>query len=224
VVTGVQKRFGSVVALSGIDLVLRGGSVTGLVGPNGSGKSTLLGVVAGLVRPDSGVALVAGHPAAALAAAKAVAFVPDEPSGFDEITVNELLLLLARLHRVERAERRRTRLIEAFALAPLLGRRLGELSRGQRRRSALVAALQLDTPLLVVDEATATLDAVAVEALASAVGRAAARGGAVLLASHDEAFIRAVTDDVVTLAEGRIVERRALDIALAERCGEPSIV
>ena len=58
---------------------------------------------------------------------------------------------------------------EAFALPPLLDRQLGELSRGQRRRAALVAALQLDVPLLIVDEATATLDAAAVDALGDAI-------------------------------------------------------
>jgi ABC-type multidrug transport system ATPase subunit len=176
------------------------------------------------VRPDTGRVLVTGKPAGTLEAARAVAFVPDEPSGFDEITARELLLLLARLHRADGVERRRSRLIETFALAPLLDRQLGELSRGQRRRAALVAALQLDVPLLVVDEATATLDAAAVEALHSAVARAAARGGTVVLATHDQAFVRAAADRVVVLAEGQIVQRSPVSAVLEERRGEPSAV
>ena len=152
----------------------RPGAVVGLVGPNGSGKSTLLNIAAGLVAPDEGEAHAAGAPCRdASRGSRAVAFVPDEPAGLDELTVRELLSLLAVLHRVDAGvvDRRRGALVEAFALPPLLDRQLGELSRGQRRRAALVAALQLDVPLLIVDEATATLDAAAVDALGDAIAR-----------------------------------------------------
>ena len=150
---------------------------------------------------------VAGLHAGSLAAARAVAFVPDEPEGLDEITVHELLVLMARLHRVE-TEPCRMRLVDAFALQPLLNRRLGELSRGQRRRAALAAALQLDAPLVLVDEATAALDAASVRALRSTLARAASTGSAVVLAAHDRAFVHAVADAVIEL---RGQGRRTLD-------------
>ncbi len=220
--TRVTKRFGAVCALARVDLRVHSGAVVGLVGPNGSGKSTLLNIAAGLVAPDDGEAHAAGSRAGTLAAARAVAFVPDEPSGLDELTVRELLSLLAVLHRVgSTADQRRGALAEAFALPPLLDRQLGELSRGQRRRSALVAALQLEVPLLIVDEATATLDGAAVDALADAIAGWVRRGGGVVVASHDRTFVDAVSDEIVVLSAGEIVDRSPF-VPIVERCREPA--
>ena len=215
----LSKSFGDVRALTGVDLCVSRGEVVGVVGPNGSGKSTLLGVAAGLVRADGGSAFVAGAPVGTRAAARGTALVPDEPSGLDELTVWELLVLLAVLHGAsDQVERRRTVLTEAFELAPLFQRRLGELSRGQRRRAALVAALQLDAQLVLVDEATATLDADSVGALQDALVSVAARGAGVLLATHDRRFLEAIADDVVTLDRGALVPDPI------GRCREPVLV
>jgi len=181
------------------------GAVVGLVGPNGSGKSTLLGVVAGLVRADAGTALVAGRTVGTIEAARSLALVPDDPSGLDELTVHEHTALLHALHRAEGAEGRRSELAEAFELAPLLDRSLGALSRGQRRRAALAAAFALDVPLLLVDEATTTLDQTGVAALCDAIADATARGAGVLLATHDREFVSAVCDTVLDLRAGVIV-------------------
>lgn len=220
-ITGLCKRYGTVRALVDVELRARRGSVIGLVGPNGSGKSTLLRVVAGLVRPDAGVVEVGGRRAGTLDAARAAAFVPDEPDGLDEITVRELLTLIARLHRVD-AEPARMHLVDAFVLAPLLARRLGELSRGQRRRAAIVAAFQLDAPLVLVDEATAALDSASVGALRTALARASATGSAVVLATHDRAFVEGVADEIVVLSAGRVVEERPTGGRAIERSCEPA--
>ena len=218
--TRVTKRFGAVRALSRVDLRVPSGAVIGLVGPNGSGKSTLLNVAAGLVAPDEGQAFVLGADAGSLVAARAVAFVPDEPSGLDELTVRELLSLLTVLYRAgARDDRRSSGLVEAFALPPLLDRQLGELSRGQRRRAALVAALQLDVPLLLVDEATATLDASAVDALGDAIADLTRRGTGVVVASHHRSFVDAVADEIVVLSAGEIVDRPP-SVPIAVRCSE----
>ena len=206
-------------ALAGVDLYVPAGAVVGLVGPNGSGKSTLLSIAAGLLRPDAGEALVGGHAAGTLQAARAAAFVPDEPAGLDELTVRELLSLLAVLHGAgSLAVRRRAELAEGFALVPLLDRRVGELSRGQRRRAAIVAALQLDAVLVLVDEATAALDSSSIGALREALAGVAARGAGVLLAGHDRLFIDAVADEVCELDHGAIVP------SARARCREPVAV
>ena len=220
--TRVTKWFGVVCALTRVDLRVPAGAVVGLVGPNGSGKSTLLNIAAGLVAPDEGTAHAAGAPAGTVAGSRAVAFVPDEPAGLDELTVSELLSLLAVLHRVDAGvvDSRRGALVEAFALPPLLDRQLGELSRGQRRRAALVAALQLDVPLLIVDEATATLDTAAVDALGDAIAGWAHRGAGVVVASHDRTFVDAVSDEIVVLSAGEVVGRSA-PAPRVERCREP---
>ena len=220
-----MKRYGAVRALGGVDVLLPAGAVVGLVGPNGSGKSTLLGVVAGLVRADAGAALVAGWKAGTVEAARSLALVPDDPSGLDELSVREHAALLHALHRTEGAGARRSELVEAFELAPLLDRSLGALSRGQRRRAALAAAFALDVPLLLVDEATTTLDQAAVAALCDAIADAAARGAGILLATHDREFVSAVCDTVLELRDGEIVAELQLSFGhQARERGDPVAV
>ena len=218
---GLCKRYGDVTALDGVGLQVRAGSVVGLVGPNGSGKTTLLHVAAGLVRADRGTALVAGAAAGSRAARSALALVPDEPSGFDELTVAELVSLVHALWGADPASQARADvLVGAFGLEPRLGARLGSLSRGLRRQASAVAALSLAPPLLLVDEATATLDPEAVVVLREAVGALAGQGCGVLLATQDLHFAAAACDEVVLLVGGRVLERGEPDDLCARHAAD----
>jgi ABC-type multidrug transport system ATPase subunit len=204
----VRKRFGSAVALADVDLDVGAGSIVGLVGPNGSGKTTLLHAVAGLLPADSGSIVVAGAAAGTPAARAACALVPDEPSGLDELTVAELVTLVHALWPEDpRAARRAETLLEGFALDARKPQRLGTLSRGLRRQATAVAALSLAPRLLLVDEATATLDPEAVVVLSEAIGALAARGCGILLATQDLHFAGSVCDEIVLLHRGAVVDR-----------------
>jgi ABC-type multidrug transport system ATPase subunit len=218
-VQGVGKRFGAVRALAGVEIQVPAGMVVGLVGANGSGKTTLLHVAAGVLAPDAGRVLVCGAPAGTHDAARSTAFVPDEPAGLDELTVAELVALVAALHgRVQGDGGRREELLGRFGLDGLRDRRLAELSRGQRRRVSTVAALQLTAPLVLVDEATAALDARSVAALALSLREAADAGAGVLVAAHDTGFLHGVADLVVELSLGSV--RRPA----RRRTREPAVV
>jgi ABC-type multidrug transport system ATPase subunit len=96
---GVLVRFGSLRALDGLDLEAARGEIVGLLGPNGSGKTTALRVASGLVRPREGEGSVCGFPVGSLHARERLAFVPDEPSGLDELTASELVELMRALYR-----------------------------------------------------------------------------------------------------------------------------
>lgn len=199
----VEKRFGDVVALDRVDLCVRAGEIVVLVGANGSGKTTLLHVAAGLCRPDAGAALVSGARAGSMTARRATALVPDQPAGLDELTVEEHVRLAAGLASAPRAPGDAA--IAQLGLAPLRASRMDGLSRGQRRRAALAAALAAEPSLLLVDEATSTLDDAAVEALVAALRAHAGRGGAAVVATHDLTFARWVADRVALLSDGAIV-------------------
>lgn len=223
VVTGVSKRFGTSVALEGVDLHVGPGAVVGLVGPNGSGKTTLLRSAAGLVAVDSGSILVVGAPAGSHSARASSALVPDEPAGFDELTGGELVALAHALWKADEHARARSRtLVHAFGLEGRLDQRVGTLSRGLRRQVSAVAALSLGTPLVLVDEATATLDPEAVVVLGEALKALAGRGVGVLLATQDLHFAGAVCDEIVLLHRGVIIDRGS-PLALRDRHGAESI-
>lgn len=217
------RRFGGVAALSGLDLQVAAGTVVGLLGPNGSGKTTALRLVAGLDEPDAGLATVGGHRAGTIAARRRLAFVPDEPGGFDELTAGELVALVGALHgRPEGFDRRADVLLDAFGLRGRRGDSLATLSRGLRRQVSFVAACAVGAPLLLVDEATATLDPEAVIVVREALRAVAERGGAVLLASQDLHFAETVCDEVWLLAHGATVASGPV-AALLARAGASSL-
>jgi ABC-type multidrug transport system ATPase subunit len=207
VVRGLVRRYGDLVGLGGIDLVMARDEILGLVGPNGSGKTTLLHVVAGLSRADEGRVVVCGHDAGSREARASLSFVPDEPAGFDELTVREFGALVGALYDIGDAWRERfDTIVRAFGLEPRLDTRLGALSRGLRRQATIVVAFAVGRPLTLIDEATATLDPEAVVVLRSLVRANARHGGATVLATQDLAFAERACDCVVLLDRGVVVE------------------
>jgi ABC-2 type transport system ATP-binding protein len=208
VVQGVWKRYGSATALAAVDLRVEAGQVVGLVGPNGSGKTSLLHAAAGLLAVDAGSIQVAGTAAGSRAARAATALLPDEPAGFDELTVGELLSLVRALWGADEGAAVRARILAgAFALDDRLDQRLGALSRGLRRQASAVAAFSLAPALVLVDEATATLDPEAVVVLSEAVAALAAGGSGVLLATQDLHFADAACHEIVLLHRGAVIDR-----------------
>lgn len=208
VAQGVWKRYGSGTALAGVDLRVEAGAVVGLVGPNGSGKTTLLRAAAGLLTIDAGSIRIAGADSGSRAAREATALVPDEPTGFDELTVMEFFSLVRALWTAhDRVAIRAQVLTGAFGLTDRLDQRLGALSRGLRRQVSAIAAFSLAPPLILVDEATATLDPEAVVVLSEAVAALAARGCGVLLATQDLHFAGAVCHEIVLLHRGSVIDR-----------------
>jgi len=116
-VRDVGKRFGGLTALDGVELDVRAGAVVGLVGPNGSGKTTLLHAAAGLLSVDAGAIAVAGTPAGSRTARASSVLIPDEPTGFDQLSVMELVSLVHALWGAgDRATARAEVLVTAFGL------------------------------------------------------------------------------------------------------------
>lgn len=206
VVRGLRVVYGPTAAVDELDLVVEAGTVVGLVGPNGCGKTTTLRAVLGLIEPDAGTVDVQGVRGGTLRARALVASVPDEPTGLDELSVAELLQLTASLWRAESDFARRAELLlGVFGLRERVRSQLVSLSHGQRRLVSVVAAVALDRPLLLVDEATAALDPEAVIALREVVRVAAERGTGVLVATQDLHFAELVCDRVTLLSAGRAV-------------------
>jgi ABC-2 type transport system ATP-binding protein len=212
VVRGLRVAFGHVHAVDDVDLDVQEGAIVGLVGPNGCGKTTTLRAVLGLVEHAGGSVTLDGIRGGTLAARARASWVPDEPSGLDELSIDEFLALVAALWGVREGFVQRAEvLLDAFGLHGRGARQLGSLSHGQRRLASIVAAVALDRTLLLVDEATAALDPEAVVVLREVLRSTASRGRGVLVATQDLHFAESVCDRVTLLSSGRVAADGTLD-------------
>jgi len=205
------KRYGSTVALDGLDLEIDDGEVFGYLGPNGAGKSTTIGLLLGFIRPTSGSAQLFGLDAQRDAGAihARLAYVPSVANLWPSLTGAEVLDFLANIHgSVDRAYR--DELIERFALQP--DKKTRAYSHGNRQKVPLVAAFASRADLLLLDEPTTGLDPLMEEVFRECVREARDRGQTVLLSSHIMSEVEAVCDRVAMLRRGRIVELGELDV------------
>lgn len=209
VVQGLRRAFGTVQALDGVDLRARAGAVTALVGPNGSGKTTLLLVLAGLLVPDEGRVVVAGHdPVVDGPAARArTGWMPDAFGTWDSLTAREVLGTFAAAYRIpkQRADDRVTELLATVHLSEFADRPASVLSRGQKQRLGLARALVHDPHVLLLDEPASGLDPRSRVDLRVLLRRLADEGRTVLVSSHVLSELEEMADDAVFLSKGRTV-------------------
>lgn len=209
---GLEKRFGKLAALRGLDLEVPWGAIVAVLGANGAGKSTLLRILATTVLPDSGHAEVAGHDVVAhpAAARRSLGLVlGDERSWYWRLSGRSNLEFFAALHGLRRpaARRRADELLSAVALTEQADRRFDRYSSGMRARLSLARALIHEPPVLCLDEPTSTLDPVAAASFRELIRRQAEAGRAVLFTTHDLHEAAAVASMVVVLARGQVAAR-----------------
>ncbi len=208
--SGLVKTFGDVRAVNGVDLAVRRGSVYGVLGPNGAGKTTTIRMLATLIPPDAGTALVLGHDVASAgdAVRGLVSLTGQMASVDEELTGRENLILLGWLLGLRRrqAKARADELLEAFGLDEASGRLVKNYSGGMRRRLDIAASLVVTPELLFLDEPTTGLDPRSRNQVWDIVRALRASGTTILLCTQ-------YLDEADQLADGIAVIDRGIVIA-----------
>jgi ABC-2 type transport system ATP-binding protein len=206
-IRGLRKRFGSRVALAGVDLRVTERQIVAVTGPDGAGKTTLLRTLAGLLEIDADVATVLGHDLRGdvTALKEHTGYVPQSFGLQRDLSVADNLRFTARLHRIPDADfrRRSEALLARTALTPFAGRLAGALSGGMKQKLAVANALIPAPALLVLDEPTAGVDVVARLELWSILEESRATAAVVVSTSYLDEAERA--DRLVYLDAGRVV-------------------
>jgi ABC-2 type transport system ATP-binding protein len=201
---GLGHRFGKKWAVRELDLTVPHGSVLGLLGPNGAGKSTTIHMLMGLLPPNEGSALVAGHNPAAdeVSVRQRVGYVAERHGFYEWMTVDETAGLVAAYHEGW-DEALRKDLLGEFGLDG--SERVSNLSKGMRARMALLLALSFDPELLVLDEPTGGLDPAARRHFIETIlGRYQESGKTIVVSSHLLNEFSGLLDHVVFLRDGRL--------------------
>jgi len=204
-VRNLEKRYGSVHALRGVDLDVGEGELFGLLGPNGAGKSTLVKIAVGLVRQTSGDAQVAGARAGSRTARASLGYLAELFRFPGWYSANEVLELHQRLAGSTGGAAERARLLELVALAEAADRRVDGMSKGMQQRLGIAQALVGEPRILLLDEPTSALDPVGRRTVRLLLEDLRNRGVSVLLNSHLLSEIELVCDRVAILLAGEVV-------------------
>ncbi len=224
-VHALEKRFGKVTAVAGIDFTVATGSIVALLGGNGAGKTTTLSMLLGLLLPSAGTIHVLGedmlrHRHRVLPRMNFSSPYVDLPH---RLTVRQNLRVYASLYGMDRIPQRIGDLAAELDIATFLDRPVGQLSAGQKTRVALAKSLINQPDLLLLDEPTASLDPDTADWVRTLLERYRARRNAtILLASHNMGEVERLADDVLMLRGGKIVDQGA-PAALVEKYGRNSM-
>lgn len=203
------KRFGDLVAVDDVSLVVARGEFFALLGPNAAGKTTTIRMLTGLIRPSSGSARIAGFDVQTepLEARRRLAYVPDFPFLYDKLTPREFLRFTGQLFRMEdrTIEARAQELGHRFNLAPYLNKTMDGLSHGTKQRVAIVSALLHDPEVFVLDEPMVGLDPHHARVLKDTLRERATRGMTVFVSTHQLSIAEEMADRIGIMDQGRML-------------------
>ncbi|MEC3917511.1 ABC transporter ATP-binding protein [Nocardia sp. CDC160] len=198
----VTLGHGATCVLTGVDATFAAGRCTAVVGPSGAGKTTLLRLLNRFGEPDSGRVLFDGTPVVemdVLDLRRRVGLVPQRPVLLTDTVADEV-----QVGRPVSAERVAGLLATVGLPEGFAGRRCVELSGGEAQRVCLARALAVEPEVLLLDEPTSALDGASAVAIGELIRAHVGTGGSVVLVSHDPGFVAEVSDEVWTLAGGRL--------------------
>ena len=216
---GVERRFGPVRALRGVDLDVACGETLAIFGSNGAGKTTLLRILAGLLRTSAGTIRVLGQSVPGDAPLRRrLGVVAHEPFVYPDLSAAENLSYYARLYRVSQA--RVEALLAEVGLSDAAARPARTYSRGMLQRLSLARAVLHDPELLLLDEPFSGLDATGAEVLAAVLARLRAAGATVVLTTHDFERGLAAASAAAVLHRGRVAWRADAKLPAADAMRE----
>ncbi len=206
---GLSRRFGDVLAVDRLDLVVPGGSFFGFLGPNGAGKSTTISLLCGLLAPTAGNATVLGYDLRTQATEikRRIGVVPEQLALFERLTGWEYLLLVGRLYGVRKdaLASRAEELLEFMELADVGRKLIIEYSHGMKKKLALSAALIHRPRILFLDEPFEGIDAISTRAVREVLQTLVQQGITIFLTSHVLEIVERLCDRVAIIHEGRLI-------------------
>jgi ABC-2 type transport system ATP-binding protein len=200
----LRRKYDDLIALGPLDLRIGPGELVALVGANGAGKTTLLAIAAGLVEPSDGTLDICGEPAGSLPARALTSFVPDTPIFYEDLSLNEHLEYIARMHGAEEWATRASELLEQLGLAQWGDKLPSQFSRGMRQKASLAIGFIRPFSLLLADEPFDGLDPLSRDVLAELLRSASASGAAVIVSTH-RAEVADLSDRCIALHDGELV-------------------
>ena len=195
-----------------VSIEVRQGEIVGLLGPNGAGKTTTFYMVVGLTRPDKGQVLLDQEDLTTypmfMRAQRGISYLPQEPSVFRNLTVEENILAVIEHQKIPRKKKikRVQNLLDEFNIGHIRKAKGFSLSGGERRRVEISRALATSPAFILLDEPFAGIDPIAVSDIQSIVKTLKSKGIGVLITDHNVRETLSITDRAYIISEGKIID------------------
>jgi ABC-2 type transport system ATP-binding protein len=207
-ITGLQKSFGDIVAVAGIDLTIGKGEVLGLLGPNGAGKTTTMKMISGFLVPTAGHVRILGHDVEdePTVAQSSIGYLPEGAPAYGDMTPRQFLAFIAEVrgYKGKEAKERAAAAAAKTDLEPVLEQPIETLSKGFKRRVGLAQCILHDPPILIMDEPTDGLDPNQKHSVRQLL-RGMAPEKAIVISTHLLEEVDAICTRAVIIDRGRIV-------------------
>ncbi len=203
----LTKRYGNLTAVNNINLEIGQGEVFGFLGPNGAGKTTTIKMMAGLLQPTSGNALIGGYDIQKdpLRAKFITGFIPDRPFLYEKLTAMEFMQFVSKLYDMNRAENRIAELLELFSLSEWADELVENFSHGMKQRLVMASALLHRPRVLVVDEPMVGLDPRGARLVKDIFKEISSAGVTVFMSTHTLEIVEQMCTRVAIINKGEII-------------------
>ncbi len=219
-INNLNKRFGKLTVLDGLDLNIDAGGIFAVLGPNGSGKTTLIKSILGMVIPDKGDIKISGDSVLNQSDYRNnINYLPQIANFPANLSVKELIKMVKNL-RPKKANDKE--LIEHFGLEPFLDKKLGNLSGGTKQKVNIVLTFMFESDLIILDEPTTGLDPISLIHLKEIIHLEKEKGKTILITTHIMSFVEEIADEIVFLLDGKIYFKGSSH-ELKERTGQADL-
>ena len=201
-INDLNKKFGKLTVLNGLDLEIDSGGIFAILGPNGSGKTTLIKSVLGMVIPDKGDIKLKGESVLnKWSYRNEINYLPQIANFPANLTVKELIKMVKNLRPKKASDKE---LIELFGLEAFLDKKLGNLSGGTKQKVNILLTFMFESDLIILDEPTTGLDPISLIHLKEIINKEKKQGKTILITTHIMSFVEEIADEIVFLLDGKI--------------------
>ncbi len=203
----LTKVYGKFTAVNCINLEVARGEIFGFLGPNGAGRTTTIKMMAGLLQPTGGTALIGGHDIQKepLQAKSITGFIPDRPFLYEKLTAMEFMLFIAKLYDVQESQQRTGELLDLFGLSDWENELVENFSHGMKQRLVMASSLLHKPQVLVVDEPMVGLDPRGARLVKDIFKDLAAHGVTVFMSTHTLEIVEQMCTRVAIIHKGEVI-------------------
>ena len=209
----LTKKYGRLTAVNTVNLEVAAGEVFGFLGPNGAGKTTTIRMMAGLLQPTSGIALIGGYDVQKepLKAKSITGFIPDRPYLYEKLTATEFMFFVARLYAMTDSRKRIDELLGLFGLPDWKDELIENFSHGMKQRLVMASALLHHPKVLVVDEPMVGLDPRGARLVKDIFRDLATNGVTIFMSTHTLEIVEQMCTRVAIINKGDIIAEGSVE-------------